>query len=33
MKVTKTLKKTIGSWAEQDDNSAMVDPNAIYING
>lgn len=32
-KVTKTLKKTNGSWAEQDDKSAMFDPNAIYING
>lgn len=32
-KVTKTLKKTNGAWVEQDDKSAMFDPNAIYING
>ena len=31
--VSKVYKKVNGSWVEQDDISAMFDPNAIYIGG
>ena len=31
--VIKVYKKVNGSWVEQDDISAMFDPNAIYIGG
>lgn len=31
--VSKVYKKVNGSWVEQEDKSAMFDPNAIYIGG